>query len=340
MKLSAGKLWGMRRLADPSGRLKMVAIDQRTPLMVPIAQKRGVAEAAYEDIAAVKVAITRRLSPSATAMLMDPNFGYPRCAGEMPTTTGLCLSLEHHATQETPQGRLSDTIPDWSVRKIRRIGGDAVKLLVWYRPDAALSVREHQQAFVRRIGRDCLEQDIVLLLELLVYPLPGEAPDFLAANRTRLVLESMRDFRDAEFGVDIYKLEPPAVLKDVPDPEGAGAASIQQAYDQLGTLTTRPWVLLSAAAAPEDFRKSLTYAYRAGASGYLCGRAIWQPAFEHFPDMAAMDRALASDSVRYAEAINALTDRLALPWNGHPAWKDGVAMAGDGPAFAGQYAES
>ena len=81
VKISAGKLWGMRRLADAAGRWKMVAIDQRTPLMLPIAQKRGTAEAAYEDIAAVKTAVTRHLSPHASAMLVDPNFGYPRCAG-------------------------------------------------------------------------------------------------------------------------------------------------------------------------------------------------------------------------------------------------------------------
>lgn len=337
VKLSPGKLWGMRRLADPAGRLKMVAIDQRTPLMQPIAQKRGMPEAPYEDIVAVKAAVTRHLSPHATAMLFDPNYAYPRCAGEMSPATGLCLSLEHHVTQDTPTGRLSDTIPDWSARKIRRIGGDAVKLLAWYRPDAEASVREHQQAFVRRIGQDCREQDLVLLLELLVYPLPGEAPGYLTANRTRLVLDSMRDFADADFYVDIYKLEPPAVLKDVPDPGGAHATSIQRAYDELGALTTRPWVLLSAAAAPDDFARSLTYAYRAGASGYLCGRAIWQNAFEHFPDIAAMDRALATDSVRYAQSINALTDRLAAPWHAHPAWQGGVAMAGDGPEFAAQY---
>ena len=32
MKLSPGKLWGLRRLADANGLFKMVAIDQRTPL--------------------------------------------------------------------------------------------------------------------------------------------------------------------------------------------------------------------------------------------------------------------------------------------------------------------
>jgi tagatose 1,6-diphosphate aldolase len=327
----------MRRLADAGGRWKMIAIDQRTPLMQPIAQKRGTRDASYDDLAAVKAAVTRHLAPHASAMLIDPNYGYPRCAGEMSPAAGLCLSLEHHVTQETPDGRLSTTIPAWSVGKIRRIGADAVKLLVWYRPDAEASVRAHQQELVARIGRECRAHDIVLLLELLVYPLPFDPPGFLAANRTRLVLDSMRDFAPAGFGVDIYKLEPPAALHAVPDPDGAQAGTIQRAYDALGALTTRPWVLLSAGAGPADFERSLTFAYRAGASGYLCGRAIWHTAFDRFPDMAAMERELAVGAVRYVQGINILTDRLATPWHRHPAWQGGVAMAGDGPDFAAQY---
>jgi len=335
--ISPGKLWSQRRLADADGRLKMVAIDQRTPLMAPVAARRGLAEAPYEDLAAIKAVITRTLASEASAMLLDPNFAYPHCAGEMPATKGLVLALEHHLTDETPAGRRSAEIPHWSVAKIRRIGADAVKLLVWYRPDADAVVRAHQQAFVQRVGCACKEHDIVLLLELLVYPLAGDPAGHLEAQRTRLVLDSMRDFASAEFGVDIYKLEPPAALRNVPDPEGAGAAAVQAAYDELGTLTTRPWVLLSAAAGPEDFRRSLTYACRAGASGYLCGRAIWQSAFEHFPDMAALERALVSVSVPYVRELNELTDRLATPWMRHAAFGGAVNMAGEGPEFARGY---
>jgi tagatose 1,6-diphosphate aldolase len=339
-EISPGKFWGMRRLADAGARWKMIAIDQRTPLMAPIAERRGTAEAPYEDLAAVKRAITRALAPRASAMLLDPNFAYARCASEVPPGTGLVLSLEHHVTDESAGGRRSMAIPDWSAAKIRRIGADAVKLLVWYRPDADAAVRAHQQDFVRRIGRECATHDIVLLLELLVYPLATDAPGQLEAQRTQLVLDSMRDFAGADFGVDIYKLEPPAVLRGVPDPARAGAetAAVQAAYDKLGSLTTRPWVLLSAAAGPEDFRRSLTYAYRAGASGYLCGRAIWQSAFEHFPDLAAMEKRLASQAGPYVDQINGLTDRVATPWTSHPAWGGAVRMAGDGPAFAASYA--
>ena len=337
--LSAGKYWGMRQLADTAGRWKMIAIDQRTPLMEPIAEKRGKPQASYEDLAAVKVAVTKHLSPHASAMLLDPNFAYPRAIVEMNPRAGLVLSLEHHATEETPDGRKSATIPSWSTAKIRRIGADAVKLLIWYRPDAGAAVRQHQQDLVRRIGAECRANDIVLLLELLVYPLGSDPAGHLATHRTRLVVDSMRDFAAPEFGVDIYKLEPPAPLSQVPEPDVPASKAIQSAFDKLGRSTTRPWVLLSAGAGPADFRRSLTYAYRAGASGYLCGRAIWQHAFERFPDMTAMKAGLLAESVRYVESINALTDRLALPWHAHGCWGGAVTLDGDGPSFAPHYDE-
>lgn len=336
-KLSAGKYWGMRRLADGAGRWKMIAIDQRGPLMAPIAQKRGLTQAPFSDLARVKSLVTRHLSPHATAMLLDPNYAYGQCIGEMPAHTGLCLALEHHITRDQGGARLSDCIPGWSVEKIRRVGGDAVKLLVWYRPDAPREVIEHQQAFVRSIGQQCRDHDIVLLLELLVYPMAQDAPGYLAEHRNRLVIDSLRDFASPDFGVDIYKLEPPASVSGVPDPDGPQAAGVQTLFDQMARHCPKPWVLLSAGASAADFGNSLVYAYRAGASGYLCGRAIWQAAFERFPDFDAMDKGLASDSVRYVQAINELTDRLATPWTRHAAFAGGLGLAQPAEDFAQHY---
>ena len=58
-------------------------------------------------------------------------------------------------------------------------------------------------------------------------------------------------------------------------------------FDHLGRAAGRPWVMLSAGAGKDDFRRILTFAYRAGASGYLAGRAIWWDAFQSFPDLDA-----------------------------------------------------
>ncbi len=324
MKISPGKLWGMRRLADASGRWKMLAIDQRTPLFAPIAKGRGLAEPPFDDIARVKQLLARHLSPIASAVLLDPIYAYGRAMPEIPAQKGLIISYEHSVTENTPQGRKSFPIPHWSVGRIRRIGGDAVKVLVWHRPDAPAEIRAHQEAFVRDAGAACRAHDITFLLEVLVYPLPGEDPAAMDARREELVLESIRPFTDPAYGVDIFKLEPPGPIGGVPDPEGPQATALQRAYDRMAAMLPRPWVMLSAGAGAADFMRSMRYACRAGAAGYLAGRAIWADAFTRFPDLDAMERELATGSRRNLDALNELTDAAATPWHAHPAFQGGV----------------
>jgi tagatose 1,6-diphosphate aldolase len=338
MRNSPGKLWGLRRLADAEGHWKMVAIDQRTPIFGPIAERRGAPEPRREDVVAVKQLLARHLAPRSSAILMDPNWAYPLSIGEVPPRVGLILSYEHHVTENTPGGRKTAPIPGWSVGKTRRIGADAVKVLVWYRADAAPEVRAHQEAFVEAAGRACREHDIVMLLEVLIYPLPGEDAGTIEARREELVLDSIRPFCNPRFGVDIFKLEPPGPIHRVPDPDGPEASALQAAYDRMAALLPRPWVMLSAGASAADFERSLHYAYRAGASGYLAGRAIWWEAFEHFPDLASMEKALASDSVAVLDRLNALTDARARPWHRHEGV--GAYMPEDDGAFPGDYGEA
>jgi len=337
MKSTPGKLWGLRRLADADGRFKMVAIDQRTPLFGPIAKARGVAEAPYEDIARVKAIFARHLAPSASAILIDPNYGYSAALPHVPPHCGLILSLEHHVVEDTPGGKKSREIPDWSAAKIRRIGADAAKVLVWQRHDASAQTKAHQAAFVEACGRACKEADLVHLLEILVYPLPGEDAAMTPERRAECVTAAVEDYLDPRFGVDIYKVEPPIPLHQVPDPDGPQASAAQSVYDRLAKRLPRPWVLLSAGAGPEDFARQLVYGYRAGASGYLCGRAIWIDAFREFPDFAALERRVERESVPYIERINALTDRLATPWHRHACWGGMPEIEPSGPGFASAY---
>ncbi len=78
-------------------------------------------------------------------------------------------------------------------------------------------------------------------------------------------------------------------------------------------------MLLSAGMNKEDFRRSLAYAYAAGASGYLAGRALWSQAPLHFPDLDAISESLRTDSLPYMRELNELTRKLATPWFRHPS---------------------
>lgn len=313
-----GKLWGLRRLADEAGRFKMLAVDQRPPIENLVAAVRETQEADYGDVCDFKVLLVQELADHASAVLLDPHYAYPAAIDKVSPRQGLILTLEDSLFEETPGGRLSAPIDEWSVDKIKRAGGDAVKVLAWYRPDASPRVIDHQQQFVAAIGDSCRRHDIPFVFELLLYPFPGSEEhtvDYIedTAKRAEHVIESVETFAAPEYGVDLFKLESPLPANTVPE-IGDDDGSVQGLFVDLGRAAGRPWVMLSAGAGQGAFRRILEYAYAAGASGYLAGRAIWWQAGQAFPDLGRMREALSGPSSRYMEAINETTDALATPW--------------------------
>ncbi|WP_024513642.1 tagatose 1,6-diphosphate aldolase [Bradyrhizobium sp. Tv2a-2] len=336
-----GKNRGLARLADADGHFRMVALDQRPPLFEAIAQAKGITrdQVEYADVAAAKRLLVEALAPHCSSMLFDPNFAVPAAIDLLPPRCGLIVTLEEHRVEETPAGRKSRAIANWSVEKIRAIGGDAVKVLAWYRPDADKAIVEHQRNFVREIGEDCARFDIPYVLELLVYPFLGSAnhtADYVESpgKLPQLVIDSVREFARPEYGVDLLKLESPLAANSLPPPDGGAAAAVaQRQFDAIGDICAErriPWVLLSAGAAPDRFERVLDYAYTAGAGGFLAGRTIWLDAVRrHFPDRAAVATSLRNDGVKVLEGLNALTKAKAKAWAAHfPQFAD-IKQEGD-----------
>lgn len=344
--LSAGKYRALRRLADAQGRFKMVATDQRPPIIKALKEKLG--EATPAQVGDVKRCLVQALAAQGSALLIDPDYGYGAAFDVLPSGPGLLLTLEDFNFQESPGGRKTSEMKGWGVDKIKRAGADGVKLLLWYRPDASADVLAHQQALVQRVGDACRRHDIAFLLELLVFPFAGagdHTTDYIEHRdkRPELVLQSVRDFADPKYGVDIYKLESPLAARDLPAPEGdpAAVAAAQRWFDDMGKLIDKPWVMLSAGAGMEEFRRVLHYAYRAGANGFLAGRAIWWTAFTQcYPDLDAMQRRLADEGLGYMAQINQMTDRMAKPWFEAPAFGGAPALADAGLGFPAAYASA
>ena len=218
-QLTPGKLWGMRRMSDAKGIFKMTAVDQRPPIKNPIAQHLGVPEAPWDEVSRFKAMLVDALQEQSTAMLLDPHYAIPRALDLLSPTKGLIVTLEDSLFKDTPGGRLSASIDDWSVAKIKRMGGDAVKVLAWYRPDAEPSVNRAQQDYVKRIGDDCARHDIPFLFELLVYPLArdvDQTKDYVEMKGKKAddVLASVAEFAKPEYGVDVFKLESPVNAAD------------------------------------------------------------------------------------------------------------------------------
>jgi len=341
MNLTPGKLWGMRRMADAHGLFKMTAVDQRPPIKGPIAAHLGVPQAPWDQVAKFKTLLIETLQDSATAMLLDPHYAIPMGLDQLSPQKGLIVTLEDSIFEDLPGGRLSRAIDDWSVGKIKRMGGDAVKLLVWYRPDAAPEICRAQEAFARQVGDACAQHDIPFLLELLVYPLAADADqtrDYveMQSKRADHVLASVETFARPEFGVDVFKLESP-VNADAAD----GTQAVQDIFDEMGRLAGRPWVMLSAGASQTSFRKVMVHACAAGASGYLAGRAIWLDAFGRYPDWGAIHDGLTGGARLYMDSLNDLTDAAATAWFDHPVYgEDGARFTPADAGFRHSYTEA
>ena len=326
LHLTPGKQLGFRRMADAAGRFKMTAVDQRPPIKTPVEAHHGKPD--WDDVARVKTMLLEALQPSSTAMLLDPHYAIPHGWRAFDPQKGLIVTLEDSLFRDTGRGRFSAEIDDWSVGKIKRMGGDAVKVLAWYRPDISDDVRKAQHDFVKRTGEACAKYDIPFLFELLVHPVGTDAEQTseyteMATKHSDHVLASVEAFAGADYGVDVFKLESPVPAKGI----AGGDAAVQTLFDEMGKLAGRPWVMLSAGAGKPDFKTVLDYAYAAGASGFLAGRAIWLDAFNAYPDWDAMQSGLTRDSVPYMAELNALTDAQATPWHRHACY------GGDGLAF-------
>ncbi|MFT4650098.1 MAG: tagatose 1,6-diphosphate aldolase [Gammaproteobacteria bacterium] len=326
MNLTPGKLWGMRRMSDPNGIFKMVAVDQRPPIMGPIAKYHGVEVAPWEAVARFKSLLVETLQGQSTAMLLDPHFAIPYALDHFSPSKGLIVTLEDSIFKDTKEGRLSADIDDWSVAKIKRMGGDAVKVLAWYRPDAGQSVLQAQHDLVKRIGDECAHYDIPFLLELLVYPLDNDVhqtKDYieLQGKKSDDVLMSVAEFAKPEYGVDLFKLESP-----VNAAKANNSAQVQEVFDEMGRLAGRPWIMLSAGAGKADFRNVLNHAFKAGASGFLAGRAIWLDAFDTYPDWDQIRHDLNGEAADYLSDISKLADEYAQDWSRHPYYGEQGAV--------------
>jgi tagatose 1,6-diphosphate aldolase len=220
VRVSEGKWRRLRSLADREGRFKMMAIDQRGSMVDAIAKvtNRGKEQVSADELATAKEVITRVLAPYATAVLTDPIYGYPYSYQSMPPGIGLLLAHEetgYERSGPTGKERKTTLIEGWSVEKAEHAGADAVKLLLYYHPDASEEVRRHQQDLVQRLGEACGQASMPFLLELVAYALEEASTntDEYARKKPDLVIRSAREFSASKYGVDVLKLEFPADLK-------------------------------------------------------------------------------------------------------------------------------
>src|SRR5271165_2574013 len=180
MNMSPEKLKHMKALSNEKGIISAAAMDQRGSLQKSIATAKGVDVKAVtpEMMSEFKTAVTRVLTPHASAILLDPEFGLD-AAKARSSNAGLLLAYEETGYDNTQPGRLPDLLPHVSVKRIVDWGADAVKILIYYSPFDDPSVNDIKHAFCERIGAECEHYQIPFFLEFVGYdPKGGDEKGF------------------------------------------------------------------------------------------------------------------------------------------------------------------
>ncbi|MFQ6094959.1 MAG: tagatose 1,6-diphosphate aldolase [Candidatus Bathyarchaeia archaeon] len=319
--MTNGKFEGLMHIANSSSQFTMVATDQRGSLMRMI-NPENPKSVTPEEMKKVKMAVIKNLSGKnspgkASGVLIDPIYSYERDFIEACTIradVGILMGIEATGYggkgEFAPQVRIFGGLDvEDAVWKIKNRGAAAVKMLVYYRPDSP--TRKYQETMVKAVGRACEKYDIAFLLEPLGHSLEGgphkkKNPKEFSKIKPWIVIETARELTKPEYSVDVLKAEFPLNLKYA-DELGQDPS---EACKELDEASQVPWVVLSAGVDYEEFKENVRYVLENGASGFLCGRAIWKEAVGR----EDMDKFLLTTAVPRLNELADMVEKDATPW--------------------------
>jgi tagatose 1,6-diphosphate aldolase len=306
--LSIGKIRGLAATSTGNGVFTILALDHRQALMKMI-QPESPESVTYQQVVDLKRSFVSGLGKSVSAVLLDPIYGVSQMisSGSLPGSTGLMVAVEQSGYTGDSLARLSQIQPGWSVAKAKQMGANAIKLLVYYHPDVG-EVTLHQEELVQNIIVDCRIADIPLFLEILTYSpfthIHRESKEF-----SDTLAEILR--RTAErlggMGPDVLKLEFPINIQYDMD-----ETNWYKACAQISEAAPCPWTLLSAGIEFDIFCRQVEIACKAGASGFIAGRAVWKDGIHH---LGSQRKAwLETKASRSIDQLSSIATRFGKPW--------------------------
>ena len=333
-----GKLKSLDNVSNQKGVITAAAMDQRGSLRKSIAKAKGVGE---NDITPAmmsefKAVVTRILTPYASAILLDPEFGLP-AAKERAKGCGLLLAYEKTGYDASGPGRIPTFLDGYSARRLRQEGADCVKVLLYYSPFDDPKVNQKKHEIMERIGRECEEENIAFFLEFVGYdPKGGDEKSLEYAKlKPEIVIKSMEEFGKDKYRMDVLKVEIPVNVKYLKGSKafnGKDAAydweEAKRIFKRQDQCVTKPFIYLSAGVTDDIFRESLELAISAGVNfaGVLCGRATWQDGIPVYAKEGAkaLEEWLKDRGVRNIQALNAVLEKGARPWHARYGGRDKV----------------
>ena len=257
------------RVATATGHFAVLAIDHVRSFATTV-RPDDPDSLTPDDLRAAKRWLIGALGPHAGAVLVDPGFLTAMPAGwaDSLSDTGLILGIEdgdYEDVRTSPR-----LLPGWDVERAVQLGVDAVKISVYFDPDTDTSAAER---FVADVVAECVAGHMPLICEpLALYSEPHD--------RRRAVLEGVKRF--GPLGAEVLKLQFPEAAAENPSRQVWA-----QACEEIDRLSPVPWTILSEGSDYTLFRDQLRVACRAGASGFLAGRAVWREAATGQSDLAS-----------------------------------------------------
>jgi tagatose 1,6-diphosphate aldolase len=315
----------MKAVADGRGVIAAAAMDQRGSLQKALAKDSTeiIGDAQMEEFKSI---VTEVLTPYASAILLDPEWGLP-ASKRRAKNAGLLMAYEKTGYDKTGPGRLPDLLDQWSVRRLVEAGADCIKILLYYTPFDPKDVNDRKHAWVERIGDECRANDVPFFLEFVGYD-EGQDEKGLdyARKKPAIVSASMAEFTKDRYGVDVMKVEIPINMKFVEGAKSFGGG--QPAYTReeakawflkAARTATKPYIYLSAGVSNAEFTESLQLAAESGVryAGVLCGRATWKDGIPIYAKEggAAFRKWLETKGVENIQNVNAAL-KPATAWFG------------------------
>lgn len=230
------------------GKFLMLAFDHRgsfKKLMNPEDPKSVSNEQAIE----LKRDVISTLDGQFSGLLVDIDTGLPAYESK---TAPYLLPLEASGYVEDGGDRITKI--EKKAAEIKELGAKGAKVLFYINPGADTLGKQLDTA--KQVVEDCQSAGLPLFLEIRVYP-----ENLTSAEMVEGALSSMQ-----KFGItpDVWKLEYPGSLE-----------ACQKLTEMCGDT---PWILLTAGVGFDQFVDQLKDAAKAGAQGFLAGRAVWQEA--------------------------------------------------------------
>ncbi len=293
----------LSRCAGAAGVFTVLAIDHRANLAEDMANARA-RPVSRQDILTFKRAAIQGLAGSYSAVLTDPDYGFPAMkdmSGNPESEFGLLAPLEITDYSAHPSRRETKFIENWGVEEIVRSGGHGAKLLLFFHPEARRAGA--QTELVDRIGAQCRAFGLPFFLEPVVCSLD---PDQTLSNkeRVRVSVKTARHF--SQRSVDVLKVPFPLNPDASPD-------TWEPALRDLDEACAVPWTLLSGGVPFALFAKQAEAACRAGASGVIAGRAVWGEGVALQGDK--LRRFMRTTARKRMETLAALCNRYGTPWH-------------------------